>query len=309
LQALVDVVAPVFLVIGLGYGAVWYGAFSDAAIDALMKFTLNLAIPCLLFLAIATLDLGASFDLRLLSSYYAGALAIFVSGILGARFLFKRPWEDAVVIGFCCLFSNALLLGLSITERAYGPAEIAGVVAIVALHAPVCYLLGITTMEVVRNRGRGVGGIPVRVLTAMFHNPLMIGIGLGFVANLSGLDLPLVLGDALQTVARAALPVALFGLGGVLFRYRPEGDLRVIGFICAMALLGLPALVWAAGGSAGLDQAQLRAAVLTASMAPGINGFLFASMYGCAMRVAASSVLLGTALSILTVWAWLQALP
>jgi len=48
--------------------------------------------------------------------------------------------------------------------------------------------------------------------------------------------------------------------------------------------------------------------VLTAAMAPGVNTYLFADMYGRARRVAASSVLFGTAGSILTIWVWLAVL-
>ena len=42
--------------------------------------------------------------------------------------------------------------------------------------------------------------------------------------NLSDLTLPTVLGDALHLISLSALPAALFSLGGVLYRYRPEGD-------------------------------------------------------------------------------------
>ena len=44
-------------------------------------------------------------------------------------------------------------------------------------------------------------------------------------------------------------------------------------------------------------------------MAPGVNTYVFANMYGKAKRVAASSVLFGTALSIVSVWVWLAVLP
>ena len=37
MQALLDVIAPVFLVIGLGYTAVWRSWISDDGIDGLMK--------------------------------------------------------------------------------------------------------------------------------------------------------------------------------------------------------------------------------------------------------------------------------
>jgi len=87
----------------------------------------------------------------------------------GARVLFQRDWTNCVAIGFVCLFSNSVLLSLAITERAYGTAALNRNYAIVALHAPYCYMM----------------------------------------------------------IVRAAIPAALFGLGGVLYRYRPEGRFTI----------------------------------------------------------------------------------
>ena len=95
------------------------GYFREAHVDGLMKFTQGFAIPCLLFLAMANLDLSASFNPRLLVSFYSVAGLCFVAGMLGARLINRRDWEDCVAIGFCCLFSNSVLLGLPISERAY----------------------------------------------------------------------------------------------------------------------------------------------------------------------------------------------
>jgi malonate transporter and related proteins len=307
-QTLIDVILPVFLVIGTGYTATRAGYFSASHIDGLMRFTQNFAIPCLLFLAIARLDLSASFDPRLLLSFYSGATISFALGITGARLLFRRDWEDSVAIGFIALFSNSVLLGLPITERAYGPANLVGNYAIIALHSPFCYGLGITVMEFVRNRGKSRRAFAKAVFSAMFKNALLVGIGLGFLVNLSGLALPQVVDDALGLITRAALPGALFALGGVLVQYRPEGDLRTILFVCALSLLVHPSLVWLFGTSLNLSQDLFRSSVLTAAMAPGFNAYIFANMYGRAKRVAASSVLIATGASILTVWLWLSVL-
>ncbi len=309
MQALLDVILPVFVVTGFGYLAVWRGWFSDAGVDGLMNFTQKFAIPCLLFTAIARLDLGQSFDWRLLISFYAGALAGFALGFLGARYVFGRSWEDAIAIGFCCLFSNTVLLGLPLTERAYGADALSVNYAIIALHSPFCYGIGITAMEIARARGSSGLALTGKVLKAMFSNALIVGIALGFAVNLSGIMLPAVLNDGLDLLVRAALPAALFGLGGVLVRYRPEGDLRVILFVCAIALVVHPLITRGLVASFALPVEVVRALVLTAAMAPGINTYIFANMYGAARRVAASSVLIGTALSILTVWVWLELLP
>ncbi|AFO86791.1 AEC family transporter [Phaeobacter inhibens] len=304
-QSLIDVILPVFLVIGAGYIATRRGYFQASHVDGLMKFTQSFAIPCLLFRAIATLDLSASFDPRLLISFYTGAAICFSLGIIGARLIFKRDWEDCVAIGFCCLFSNSVLLGLPITERAYGADNLTGNYAIIAFHSPFCYGLGITVMEIVRNKGAGGFATVRSVFSAMFKNVLILGIALGFVVNLSGLWIPQAVDEALSLVIRAALPTALFALGGVLVQYRPEGDLRAIGFVCAISLMVHPALVWSMGTALKVQPDLFRSAVLNAAMAPGFNAYIFANMYGRAKRVAASSVLIATGSCILTVWLWL----
>ncbi|MBI1416194.1 MAG: AEC family transporter [Limimaricola sp.] len=309
MSVLLDVVLPVFIVLCFGYVAVWRGLFSDSGVDGLMKFTQGFALPCLLFRAISTLDLGQSFNLPLLGSFYAGALMGFAAGLAGARLIFKRDWEDAVAIGFVGLFSNSLLLGLPITERAYGAGALTANYAIISFHAPFCYAVGITTMEIVRARGASLALLPAKVLRAMFRNALVIGIALGFAVNLSGYHVPGVLADAIDLMTRAALPAALFGLGGVLYRYRPEGDLRTILYITGCSLLLHPAVVWMLGSALGLSTAEFRSAIITSSMAPGVNAYVFANMYGRARRVAASAVLIGTALSVLSVWGWLAILP
>lgn len=305
MQSLLDVILPVFLIIGLGYIAVWRGWINDDAIDGVMTFAQTFAVPLLLFKAISTLDLKQNFDVSMLFSFYSGATAGFVVGMLGARYLFNRPWEDSVAIGFIGLFSNSLLLGLPITERAYGTDALATNYMIIALHAPFCFGLGITVMEVVRNRGHGTSKTIKSALRAIFRNTLVIGIMLGFMVNLTEMPLPGFFTDALGMIARAALPTALFGMGGVLYRYRPEGDMRVILFICAVSLILHPTIVWVMGRTLSLDQGAFRSAVLTSAMAPGISAYIFANMYGVAKRVAASAVLLSTAATIITAWVWL----
>lgn len=309
MQTLITVILPVFLLIGFGYVAAWRGLFSEANVDSLMRFATNFAVPVLLFRAIARLDLSADFDLVLLGTFYTGSLLCFCAGLFGAHFLFKRDWEDSVAIGFICLFANSLMLGLPITEQAFGADAMAGNYAIVALHSPFCYGLGITVMEIVRARGKSLTQVALTVLKAMFRNALIVGISLGFLVNFSGLPLPEPIRDSVDLMATAALPVALFGMGGVLFRYRPEGDFRVIAYCCVISLILHPTIVYFLGTWNALSIDNMRSAVLTASMAPGINSYLFASLYGRGQRTAASTVLIATTLSILTIWLWLGALP
>ena len=312
MSALIDVILPVFLVMGAGYLATWRGALSSEAIDGLMRFAQGIAVPCVLFLGVAHLDLGRDLTLKPFLAFYTGAFVCFALGGLGARAIFRRPGPDCVAIGFACLFSNTLLLGLPITERAYGPDALATNYALIALHSPLMYAFGITAMEVVRTQGQGLGlqRVAMQIGSGLVTNPLIIGISAGFAVNLLHLSLPIILDDAVRMVGSAGLPAALFGLGGVLVRYRPDGDLRIVAMISGLSLVLHPAITYLLGsGPLGLGVAELRSATVTGAMPPGVNAYLFANMYGVGKRVAASSILIGTALTILTGWFWLTLLP
>lgn len=300
------VLAPVFLVIGAGYGATRFRLFDPAGTDHIMRFAQNFAIPCLLFLAIARLDLAQSFAPNLLISYYSSALSGFLIGLLAARYVFGRAREDAVAIGFCALFANSVLVGLPITERAFGTATLAGNFAIIAVHAPICYGVGTITMELLR---RSTGAPRSReILKGLLGNPLILGIAAGFIVNMTGLPLPPTVWDGISLLASAGIPAALFGLGSVLTKYPLAGDLRIVAMICVIALIVRPLGVWGVGSALGLDENAFRSAVLTGAMPPGVNVYLFAFFYGRAMRIAAATVFIGTCLSFVTISVWLALL-
>ncbi len=312
MSALLDVILPVFLVIGFGYAAVRAKLLAEPAVDGLMRFAQNFAVPCLLFRSIAHLDLSVAYDVGLMTSFYAGAFAGFFACFFGTMLIFRRPMPDAVAIGFAGLFSNSLLLGLAITERAYGTAALQGNYAIISLHAPMLYGFGIAVMEWARSRGHGLSGLKLmrQIVRAILSQSLVIGILAGFAVNLAGNPLPSFFWSGVDMVSRAAIPVALFGLGGVLVRYRIEGDIGPVVLVTLASLILHPTITWGLGTQVfNLGADALRSAVVTAAMAPGVNAYMFAHMYGVGKRVNASSVLVATAVSILTTWGWLHFLP
>ncbi len=304
-----EVVAPVFLLLATGYGAARFAGFNTQTVDAIMRFAQSFAVPCLLFLSVQRMDLAADFSPSLLVSFYTGSLSCFALGIIAARVVFKRRPGEAVAVGFAALFANSVLLGLPITERAYGTDALTANFVIVSLHAPVCYLVGMVTMEMARADGRKLSHTLLIATQSLIRNPLMIGIALGFAVNLSGIALAEPIEAAADMVAKAALPTALFGLGAVLTRFSLGERLAEASVVVGLSLVVHPAIVWLLGvGVIALSDAQLKSAVVTAAMAPGINAYLFANLYQRAVDTAATAVLIGTAFSVLSVSFWLWVL-
>ncbi|HEY0275402.1 MAG TPA: AEC family transporter [Paenirhodobacter sp.] len=311
---LADVLLPVFLVMGFGYLAAWRGLFAEPAIGSLMKFAQTFAVPVLLAMQTARLDLKTGFHLNQLVAFYTGALLAYAIGVILSRTWLKRSPVDAAAIGFCCLFSNSVLIGIPIAERAYGAEGVQNAVPIIALHSPLLFTVGILMMEAARAKGAGLAQVGINAAKGVLRTPMVIGILIGFALNIgmsvTGQDLPKPVWAAMAMIGPAGVPVALFGLGGVLHRYKPEGDSRAIAMVVICSLIVHPGIAYVLGKWVlNLDVGPLRAAVLTAAMAPGINAYLFADMYGAAKRVAASSVLISTVLSLFTIWFWLTVLP
>jgi predicted permease len=299
-------VLPVFLIIAAGYGAMWRGLLSNDAVDALAKFAQKFAIPCLLFLAVAQLDLKAYFNVPLFATYYLPAALIFTIGGMVGFLFFKRTPAQSVAVGFTTLFSNMVLLGLPIMERAYGTEALSTNYALASVHVLFCYIIGITCMEVLRADGHGPIAIFRAVTNAIFHNALALGLILGFAFNFSGIAMPDTLEAALEMMARSALPVALFALGGVLHRYKLNSNLPEVAAVGTIKLLLFPALVYIMGTHVfHLPVGVRNSTVIIAAMPPGINAYIFASMYNRAQQTAATSVVICTAISVFTITAWL----
>ncbi len=240
--AILNVVLPVFIVMGAGFVSARTRLFPAPAVDGLMVFTQSFGVPCVLFTAIVDLDLGAVFNPKLLFSFYFGAISSFVLGVILMRLVFKRRADDSVSIAFGALFSNSVLLGLPILSRAYGDGPLGPNFAIISVHAPICYLVGITAMEMARADGQNWISTGAAILRAMFRNALMIGLALGFIVNLGHIPYPEALRSAVEMIAHAALPVALFGLGGILSRYRLRSSLGEAGTISGLSLVWHPAV-------------------------------------------------------------------
>ena len=301
-------ILPVFLVIGTGYLLARIGYLNLSIGEALNQFTVRLAVPAVLFNAMVHLDLGQAYQIKVLAGFYAGAVMAFLLGVFLARSVFGRTPGESVAAGFCAMFSNTLLLGLPIQERAYGTEALAPVFGIISLHAPLLYIFGMVAMELARAEGRPLGESLVIAGKSALTNTLMIGIMAGLALNASGLRLPEPVMAAVEMVARAGIPAALVGIGISLTRYRISSALPETLTVSFLSLILHPAVAFLiTWGLFGLPVELVRAAVVTAAMAPGMNVYIFALMYDRSVGLSASSIVIATLLSVFTVtfWIWL----
>lgn len=303
---LLGVVAPVFAIVALGYGAVRFKLYSASGVGGIIAFVNNFAAPCLLFRAMQRVDFRETFDPVLIAPYYIAAFTCFALGIILARVWFKRRPGESVVFGFAAFFSNTVLLGIPIINRAYGDAAMPLVFSIISIHGLILFNTGLISMEVARRDGASFGETAKRAVNSIIHNPLLWGVFLGLMVNIFALPIPEVVDTTTEMMAAAVIPAALFGLGGALNEYKVSENWQAALPVSMIKAFGLPALVYLMMVPLlGIAVEVARPAILLAAMPAGINAYIFSTFYNRATGVAANTVLFTTFGGIVSISFWL----
>lgn len=302
-------ILPVFILIAVGYGSVKFNYVPQSLGDALNAFAVKIAVPALLFRAMVNLDLETAIYPPALISFYAGAFSCFILGIIIARKFFARRPGESVAVGFAATFSNSVLLGLAIIERSFGEPALTPAFGIIAFHAPSIYIVGMVIMELMRRDGQPIGATLKKAGKSIIANPLMLGVLSGVAVNLSGINLFEPLLAAVNMLAAAAIPAALVGIGASMTKYQLKGSISESLMVSFLSLIIHPLIAFGLAHFVfQLDPIFVRSLVTVACMPPGVNIYIFASMYNRAVNLAASAFLIATALSVVTITIWLYVL-
>lgn len=307
--AILNVILPVFAILALGYGAVRLRLFPSEGVRGLVVFVNNFATPCLLFNAMLNTDFATTFNWAVIVPFYVGAIVVFIIGIIVSGRVFRDKPGEAVASGFSATFTNTVLIGIPVLQRAYGGEALATAFSIIAFHAPVLITAGMITMELLRRDGAPLHKTLGVALMRVVANPLLWGIAAGAAANLMHVKLVEPAQAFIAMMAAAVTPAALFGLGGALNDYKLSDSWAQSLTMSLLKLLLQPAIAWVIMVPIlHIDHDLARYGVLLAAMPAGINVYVFATYYNRSVHIAANTILISTVLSVLTVSGWLYLL-
>lgn len=298
---LVEIIAPIFGIVLIGWLAARLRAFDEAATRGLSLFVFNFAIPVMLARTLARAELPAQPEWELILAYFTGAFLVFGLAMALARGPFGRRGAEPAIFGITAAFSNTIILGIPIVLQAYGEAAAVPLSLIVAFHSALLFTATTIAAEAATAAALSWRGVLVNIGRGLATNPILWGIATGLALNLLGVPLPTVLDRLAEILGGAALPAALFALGANLSRFRLAGSLRVAGVLSLLKILLHPLLVGLLAVLFDLEPVSATAAVTLAALPTGINAYLFAARYQAAVPEATSTILVSTLASVATV--------
>jgi predicted permease len=291
----VQAILPIFALVVLGYLLGWRQWLSGESAAGLANITFKLFMPTLLFAGIAKAPLADGLSPMLLLAYYLPVLLVF--GLV--NLIVHRRRGTATPLGLVAAFSNNVLVGIPLVTTLLGSAGLVYVFAILVFHSLTLFSL---------HSFYAAFGSPERVdargLLKNLANPMIVGLLLGALLNVSGLSVPEPLWRMLTWLAQAALPCALIVLGVSLSRYRLRPGRMALGLALAKLVL-FPAMVWWLSTQLpGLNDEARGVLVLLAACPSGVNVLAFAKTPEDTRSVS-SAVFLSTVLAALTLPLWM----
>lgn len=281
LSRIAEVIVPVFLIVGIGYG---YARKNPPDLAGFNRIALDVLAPVLVYSALASKDFRLADHLPLL---LGGTILILGSGLLAwplARALRVSPRTLVPVV----MFNNCGNMGLPLALLAFGAEHFGAAVALFAISNLLHFSIGARlTSRAARTR-------------ELLLSPVMVATALGFASALIDIRPPDLILSGMQLLGDSMLPMMLFALGVRLTSLTRAGV--ALGFVGALArpliglAIGLP-LAWALG----LEGAAKGQLLLFAALPPAVIQFMLAERYRQEPDKVAAMILVGNALAIVFV--------
>jgi predicted permease len=288
-------IAPVFLLIFLGYAIRARRLLADGFWEPAERLIYFVLFPALLVATLASAEF-AELDIAPM----AGALVAAIAA-MGAVLLLTRPLLRLSGPAFTSVFQGVVrqntYIGLAVAFAVFADRGLAAAAVAVAVIVPLVNLLSVTMLA-----RYGDGGQTGRLgaTRQVARNPLIIACAIGILLNITGIGLPPVIGPLLQILGRAALPLGLMAVGAGLDLTAARAAGPLVAVAAGLRLIALPAATALACQVLDVGPVAAFVAILFNATPASPSSYILARLLGGDARLMSGIVTVQTALSLIT---------
>jgi predicted permease len=253
----------------------------------------------MLFRFASNLSLAEIWDGRFVAAYLWGCGVVYAIA-LGAAFWRGITTEEAAIEAQCAVIGNTGFLGVPMLVVLMGPQAAGPVLMVLSIDLIVFSTIITLIITGVRQGGMSLGIIKALAI-GLLKNPMIVSMSLGLMWSATGVAVPAPVNDFMALLGGAATPGALFAIGASLATKSAE-RVAVAGWLSFCKLVLHPAAV-AFAAIYLFKVAPGPAGVMIAAAALPVAGnvYILAQHFGVAPQRVSASILISTAVSILTV--------
>ncbi len=298
-----EVTAPIYFWLFLGVLGYRLGRIPAPVVQRISLFVFRLGLPVVLFFGAVQVDYSQVANATYVSAGFFSTLVMIALGLGWARLRGMNP-EEGAIFTQGAYRANLNVMGIALCAQAYGEEGLALAALPVALLTIMFNIVAVFLL----GRAYRVSGSALHWFIEIIRNPLIVGISLGALVSLAGLELPFALRSAGAWFSLGLLPLALMCIGASLeFK-----SLRNTGWLTLETslwkLLVAPAVAVAIGLAMGVHSAELGVLFLLLASPVATTSYIMVMAAGGNGGLAANIVVLSTLLSTVTMTVGLAAL-
>lgn len=303
-----NVTLPIFFVMVIGYFLRQIGMLNDNFVSVANKFNFKVTLPFMLFRDISSVAIREVFDMKYVL-FCAAASTVCFWVIWGCTKLFVKDRSIRGAFVQASFRSSAAVMGLAFIENIYGQSAMGPLMIIGAVPLYNIFSVIVLTFEADTEDGEERDHGKIRqALVNIAKNPIIIGILLGLIAALLGLDFPVIVDSTVNKVAQMATPLALIALGA---GFEGRKALAKIKPTIAAALIKLviqPLIFLPVAAALGFDGEKMVAILIMLASPTTPSCYIMAKNMKNDGVLTASVIVMTTLLAAFTLTGWIYIL-
>jgi len=304
LNAILQTLLPVFLVIGLGYGLAWQGFLKKEFLSELNRFVYWICLPALILKTLATASSIPEGTALLLLVFFMATVLVTVLAYAMTRVTGLESWRMGSFLQ-ATYRGNLALIGIPIllyAMRGSPEAEVnAKLTQAIFVFAPTMVYYNVSSVIfLVSSQSSHWKESLKKSLRGLVTNPLILACMAGVALYLFPFKLPRPMIDTFDFVGRVAAPAALICVGGGMAGVDMKGRYRHA-FLAALLKVGaVPLFAFFLAQFFQLEEGELLILLIFSAAPTAVASYVLAKELKGDEVLASGTILLSTLLSILS---------
>lgn len=294
---------PVFLLMVLGYILKVCRLVDAPFVNTLNSFNFKITLPVLLFRDIATSDFAAVWDTRYVLFCFLVTLFCIVIIWVGSALFHKNK----ACIGEFVQASyrgSAAVLGIAFIENIYGNSGMAPLMIIGTV--PLYNIAAVLVLSFTKPGQQGIHkSTLLHSIKDIVTNPIILGILLGMLVSVSGIEFPFIVTKTIGNVSSLATPLALIGLGAGFEGRKALKQIKPTIVCSLLKLVVQPLIFLPLAVHLGFTDEKLVAILIMLGAPTTVSCYIMAKNMGHEGTLTSSVVVATTFFSSVTITFWL----
>lgn len=322
----INATIPIFLVMIVGWVIKRLGIIDDHFVNVANKYVFRVSLPVLVFRDLAEADFKSQFDLSFVLYCMIVTTVMFAGIWIFTELLMPDDKEKGAFVQ-ASFRSSAAILGMAFIKNMYSDAGMAPLMIVAAVPLFNIFSVIVLTFKahpdnaavassdsgaLSNSDGNGIetgsDAKKENIKSACINilkNPIIIGILLGLVSSLFGIDYPEIIDKTIVNIAQTATPIALLCIGAGFEGRKAIKKIKPTVIATFIKLIGLAALFLPVAILMGFRNQELVAILIMLASPSTVTCYVMAKSMDNDEILSSSIVVLTTFLSSITLTAWI----